>query len=311
MSATDIKKFAAKVIPYEVNSPLWSDSADKQRGMVVPVGQKVHVKDCAVAADNCTQGPQDTGKWVFPVGTVMLKNFLFDGKLVETRLFVRHDETTWAGYTYQWDEAQTDATIVPDERRDVMFNTGTRTVPWQYPNRLDCMKCHNAEGGSTLGPETRQMNRTVDGMNQIDHLSMLGVFDTAPAKPYPAGYIAPYASQAGTPPANASLDERARSYLQANCAFCHRPDGELPPIDLRYDIAFKDTQLCNTVPKKGNQDVADAVNLKPGDPSKSIMYLRMAAMTGQGRMPAIATNKVDADGLKLVGDWITSVKACP
>jgi mono/diheme cytochrome c family protein len=225
-------------------------------------------------------------------------------------LFVRHDESTWAGYTYQWDEAQTEATIVPDSRRDVMFNTGTRTVPWQYPNRLDCTKCHDSRGGSTLGPETRQMNRVVGGMNQIDKLNALGLFDKPIAAPYPEAYIAPYPSQAGTPPANATVEQRARSYLQANCAFCHRPDGELPPIDLRYDTAFVDTKLCNTAPAKGNQGVTDAVNLKPGDPSKSIMYLRMAAMTGQGRMPAVATNQVDDAGLKLIGDWITSIKSC-
>ena len=155
MSVTDHTKFAALVIPYEVNSPLWSDSADKQRGMVVPVGQTVHVRDCVADAPACTQGPPDTGKWVFPVGTVMLKNFLFDNKLVETRLFVHHDDQNWVGYSYQWDEAQTDAVIVPDERRSVMFNTGTRSVPWNYPSRTDCMKCHNPMAGSTIGPQMR------------------------------------------------------------------------------------------------------------------------------------------------------------
>src|SRR5450755_164200 len=114
MEATDPTKLAARVIRYEVNSPLWSDSADKQRGMVLPAGKTVHVLDCALEPAQCTQGPSNTGKWVFPVGTVPVKSFLFDGKLVETRLFVRHDEQNWVGYSYQWDEAQTDATLVPD-----------------------------------------------------------------------------------------------------------------------------------------------------------------------------------------------------
>src|SRR5258708_11818131 len=74
MSATDKTKFAAHVIPYEVNSPLWSDFADKQRGMLVPGGKTVHIKDCLTEAQTCTQGPADTGKWQFPVGTVLLKN---------------------------------------------------------------------------------------------------------------------------------------------------------------------------------------------------------------------------------------------
>ncbi|HEX3851393.1 MAG TPA: hypothetical protein VHW01_10535, partial [Polyangiaceae bacterium] len=92
MDATNPTQFAARVIPYEVNSPLWSDSADKQRGMVVPAGKTVHVLDCTLEPALCGQGPADTGKWLFPVGTVMVKNFSFDDKLVETRLFVRHDE---------------------------------------------------------------------------------------------------------------------------------------------------------------------------------------------------------------------------
>ncbi|MEO6602393.1 MAG: hypothetical protein ABIQ16_21105 [Polyangiaceae bacterium] len=311
MSATEKTKFAARVVPYEVNSPLWSDSADKQRGMVIPVGKKVHIKNCALPSENCTQGTADTGKWIFPVGTVMLKNFLFDDKLVETRLFVRHDEQTWVGYSYRWDEAQTEATIVPPEDNvDVMFNTGKRAVPWQYPSRPNCMKCHNSQASSTLGPETRQMNRVVDGTNQIDKLVGVGLFDQPPLKPYPDGYATPYLSQAGSATAGASVEEKARSYMHANCAFCHRPDGEFPQIDLRYDTQLADMNVCNVVPLKGNQGVVDSVELKPGDPTKSILYLRMNSGVGNGRMPQIATSEIDTSGVKLIGDWITSA-SCP
>jgi len=312
MSSTEPTKFAAKAIPYEVNSPLWSDSADKSRAMVLPAGGKIHIKDCAVAADNCTQGPADTGQWVFPVGTVMLKNFAFDNKLIETRLFVRHDEQTWVGYSYQWNEAQTEAVIgSAEDNKNVMFNTGSRTVPWQYPSGNNCMKCHDAHGGSTLGPETRQMNREVGGKNQIDQLAELGLFDAVPAKPYAEAYVTPYPSQAGTPPASATIDQKARSYMHANCAFCHRPDGEFPQIDMRYETKLADMGVCNVVPLKGNQGVLDAVELKPADPANSIIYLRMNSLPGSGRMPAIATNEIDTAGVKLISDWITSIKACP
>jgi uncharacterized repeat protein (TIGR03806 family) len=311
MDAADPTKFAARVIPYEVNSPLWSDSADKLRGMVVPAGKTVHVLDCALEPAACTQGPADTGKWLFPVGTVMVKSFLFDGKLVETRLFVRHDEQTWVGYSYQWDEAQTDATLVPDQRLAVMFNTGTRTVPWNYPSRTDCMKCHNSEGGSTLGPETRQLNREVGGKNQIDALKTLILFDQPPALPYQAALVTPYPGQLGSPPESATLDDKARSYMHANCAFCHRPDGDFPNLDLRFDTAFKDTQLCNVIPEKGDVGVPTATNLTPGDPMHSVTWLRMNALPNEGRMPQIGTYKVDTDGVQLIGDWINSIKSCP
>ena len=80
-------------MPYEVNSPLWSDSATKTRAFVLPAGGKIHVKNCTTNPTECPQGAADDGKWVFPVGTVMIKNFMFDGKLVETRLFM-HLTTT-------------------------------------------------------------------------------------------------------------------------------------------------------------------------------------------------------------------------
>jgi uncharacterized repeat protein (TIGR03806 family) len=312
MSPTEKTKFADRAIPYEVNSPLWSDSADKQRGMVIPVGQTVHIKDCAT--ETCTQ-KSDTGQWVFPAGTVMLKNFAFNGKVVETRLFVHHDADTWVGYSYQWDEAQTEATIVPKERRDVMFNTGAATgpVPWTYPSRVDCMKCHNAAGGSTLGPWTRQLNRMVGSANQIDTLKAENIFDKMPNAPYQAALVTPYAGQAGSPPADATTEQKARSYLEANCAFCHRPDdpdlGQIM-IDFRLDTSVMDMKLCGTDPIKGDQGVPTAKILTPGDPSQSIMYLRMNAKPFDGRMPQIGTAQIDTKAVALIGDWITSIKSC-
>ena len=85
MSASDPRKLADFVIPYDVNSPLWSDGAIKTRGMVIPQGQKVHVLNCTANPAECLYGPEDDGRWVFPVGTVLVKSFIFDEKLVETR----------------------------------------------------------------------------------------------------------------------------------------------------------------------------------------------------------------------------------
>jgi uncharacterized repeat protein (TIGR03806 family) len=311
MDASAPTKFAALVTPYEVNSPLWSDSADKTRGMRLPDNKKIHVQDCAKEPALCTSGTADTGKWVFPVGTVMVKSFMFDTKLVETRLFVHFDATTWVGYSYAWNEAQTEATIVPDERKQVQFQTGKRTVEWNYPNRFDCMKCHNDQSGATLGPETDQMNRVVGGKNQIDALAALGFFETPPAKPYAAALVTPYAGQAGTPPASATVEQRARSYLQANCAFCHRPDGDFPSLDMRLGTAFKDMGLCNVAPLKGDVGVVGALDLVPKKPDQSVVWLRMNALPDNGRMPQIGTNQVDTDGVALVGDWIKSIASCP
>ncbi|HVZ74902.1 MAG TPA: hypothetical protein VHJ20_21115 [Polyangia bacterium] len=356
-------KMASNVIPYEVNSPLWSDGAYKTRGMRLPTGGKIHVKDCAKNPDECKvldpntfkccAPTADDGKWVFPVGTVMVKNFAFPDstrpsgyKVVETRLLVRLDKpaqvagvsTEWVGYSYQWDDAQTDAKIVgtlavgSDVGVSATFQVkppmaaATQPITWNYPSRADCITCHVAitpattpTSGYTLGPETIQMNRTVAGdtMNQIDKLAALNAFETPPSKPYKAALVVPYDGQAGSVPAGATLEQRARSYLHANCSFCHRPDGLWPGFDVRYDVPFASTTTCNAPPGKGDQGVTGATLLTPKDPSHSVIYLRMVAPAatatsgGTGRMPAIASVVVDQQGTKLISDWINSITTCP
>ena len=310
MDAQHPTQLAAALIPYEVNSPLWSDGADKQRGLMLPQGGKIHVKDCARQPSECN-GAYDTGRWVLPVGTVLVKSFDFDGKLVETRLFVRFDAETWVGYSYQWNEQQTQATIVPDERRSVEFDTGKRKVEWNYPSRLDCMKCHNQAGGSSLGPETAQLNRLVDGKNQLDRFSELGVFDAALTTPYAAALVTPYTSQAGMPPSAASIESRTRAYLHANCGFCHRPDADFPSLDLRFGVPLADMGVCGTEPAKGDVGVPGATNLTPGKPMQSVMWLRVHAQPEEGRMPQIGTYVIDDAAVQLLGDWISGISGCP
>jgi hypothetical protein len=299
-----------------VNSPLWSDTANKTRAFVLPAGGKIHVKDCKANASECPQGAADDGKWVFPVGTVMIKNFIFDGKLVETRLFMHQSDDPmmgWVGYGYEWNEAQTEATIAPDSRdTGKMFNTGTRTVTWNYPSRMDCIKCHDPLGGSTLGPETAQLNRTVNAANQIDTFTSMNLFETPPAKPYQAALLLPYSGQLGTADATpATLERRARSYMHANCSFCHRPQGQFPNFDLRFDTPLAMASICNVATKKTAPTTATKI-MVPGDHMSSAMWQRMHSMTGDnGRMPAIGSYVVDDTGTQLVADWIDSITTCP
>ncbi len=308
MDAASPTKMASFVIPYDVNSPLWSDNADKERGMVVPEGQKIHVRNCASNPDECQLGAQDDGQWVFPVGSVLIKNFSFDNKLVETRLFVRAAKT-WVGYGYQWNEEQTEATVVPDEARTVMFNTGTRTVPWTYPSRYDCMLCHNRPGGSTLGPETKQLNRMMGGENLLDKLERLNLFDAPLPKPYSTPLPTPYPGQEGTPPAGATTEQLARSYLHANCAFCHRADGNADTLDLRWGVPIPELKACNQMPKKGNAGLTTATILTPGKPEESVMWARVSTL-GDDRMPQLGTYVVDDPGVELISAWIASLQGC-
>ena len=345
MDAKNPTSFAANAVPYAVNSPLWSDGAAKSRAFVLPPGGKIHVKDCmpdagATALADCTSpsgipnGPADTGKWEFPVGTVMIKNFLFDGKLVETRLFMHVDAATaaliqngtdWVGYNYAWNEAQTEATVVPDARTSVQFDTGQRTVTWNYPSFLDCIGCHSAATG-TLGPETDQMNRAVDGgTNQIDAFVAMGLFDdTAPTQPYAPPLVEPYANAAlgmQGPPAGATLDQEARSYLGANCGFCHRPDVNDQGFDLRPSLSLYDTNLCGLVQQNGIPGSTQTLlDLAPGNHAGSATWVRMNTpvpasdpneLDDVGRMPPAGSFAVDPQATTLVGAWIDALSGCP
>jgi len=266
-------------------------------------------------------------------------------KLVETRLFVHLEQaqmlegvqTEWVGYGYQWDDAQTDATIVgtlvegSDTGVSANFNVvptmgaTTQSITWKYPSRNDCVTCHTAitpSGGYTLGPETIQMNRiaTGDTMNQIDKFAAMDMFETPPTQPYLTALVAPYPGQSGSPPPTATLTERARSYLHANCSFCHRPDGIWNGFDIRYSVPLQDTDICNIAPGAPGDPtlgVPGALLLTPGNAHSSVLWLRMDAPAGNGvtggtgRMPAIASFVVDTQGTDIVSQWIDSITACP
>lgn len=321
MDPKNVTKFVARAVPYEVNSPLWSDGADKARAFVLPKGGKIHVRNCATAGD-CPNGPADDGKWVFPVGSVLIKSFLFDDKLVETRLFMRIDADNWIGYGYEWNEAQTEAVVAPIDRDlDRPFNTGQRTVKWSYPSRSDCLKCHDPVGGSTLGLETAQQNRVVDGTQQLDRFAALGLFDAPLPKPYKPALETPYRVAASAPSASAPLDQRARSYMHANCAFCHRPadvngtmtsGGNWPRFDLRYDTPLADRKICNVDAKRTAPGITAAKLMVPGSGKTSALWQRAhEPVPDKGRMPQIGSYVVDPDGTQLIGDWIDSITACP
>jgi hypothetical protein len=313
----DPKKPAASLIPYDVNSPLWSDGASKLRWMAIPDGALVHVKDCMREPDSCKPSAQggttpNDGHWNLPVGTVLVKSFSFNGKLLETRLFVRLEDgpegPQWAGYSYQWNDAQTDATLVDELGvHKTIVGAGGKMQDWFFPGRQDCLTCHNKSVGFALGPETIQMNKSFSygGVmaNQIATLEHIGLFDA------PVRMRTPLLDPAGT--GAQTLEARARSYLHANCAICHRPEGDYQDIDMRMGIALKDTGLCEA-PNKGDFNIPDAKRLFPLTPSKSVMYLRMQALDKKaGRMPQLATSVIDPTGSTVISDWIKSIRTCP
>lgn len=286
VEAADPTRPAAGVVPYAINVPFWSDDTEKDRWFAIPDGTTIGVK-----AD---------GDLDLPVGGVTMKTFRLGQKRIETRLFVRHDDGDWGGYTYEWNDAGTDATLVADAK---VKRVGDRD--WELPSRLDCMRCHTTAAGRTLGLEIAQLDRKADYPNrpardQLETLVHARYFATPPAKGTPL------------PPLEgpAPLESRARAYLHANCAMCHRPDGATPSaMDLRFAAPLAATKTCDVVPERGTMGIAGARLLAPGDPEKSLIVRRPRALD-VWRMPPLVSRAVDTDGTALLATWIAGRRDC-
>jgi uncharacterized repeat protein (TIGR03806 family) len=287
---SDARKAVAGAIPYDVNAALWSDGAFKQRHLAVPDGQTVRVND--------------DGDWEFPNGTVLMKTFFVGTKRVETRLFIRHPDGVWAGYSYEWNDEETDAILLAASK---VKTVGDQT--WYFPSRAECLQCHTAAAGRSLGLETAQLNKTYQYPNarishQIATLNHIGMF---------AGDVGDIATLPKLPDPNGSesVAARARSYLHGNCSGCHRPNGTgRGPADLRFSTALASAAVCNTDPTQGDLGINGAKLLAPGQPARSLLSVRMHRLDAN-RMPPVASRVVDRAGTDLVDAWITGLTACP
>ena len=267
-----------ELVPYEVNLPFWSDGADTRRWLAVPDGR------IAIG---------DDGDFDLPNGSVLLKSFVRDGVPIETRLLVRHDDGAWAGYSYAWRSDGSDAELVVDAR-----TVDTAGGPWVIPAIEDCTWCHSDAAGGSLGLETAQLARTIDGVDQLAHLDMLGLFADTP-------------DGAALPGDDAPLEDRARAWLHVNCSQCHRPDGPAgrAQLDLRVSTALADTKLCDG-PRAGELGLSDPALVVPGAPDRSVLLARVRSL-GSVRMPPLASLVVDDEGAALLEAWITAGPTCP
>lgn len=276
------------VLPYNVTTALWSDGADKTRFLAVPTTQKVQVLS--------------DGDFDFPVGSVLIKNFLHDDQYLETRLFMRH-QNGWGGYSYEWLPDQSDALLVEDGKT---LNAGD--FFHIIPSPGQCFECHTSAAHLSLGVEASQLNfdytyPTGKSGNQNTALYKAGYLQSQPT----ANQITPLAAIDNT---SASIDLRARSYLHANCSGCHRPGGPASQMDFRIQTAFSSTGSCNVEPSAGALGIENARLIAPGDPSRSIVLQRMLALD-ENRMPPLASLSVDASATDVIAQWISEMVACP
>ena len=297
VNPADPKQPAAGLIPYTVNAPFWSDGATKERWIGLPDSASIAV------------GGAPDLDWSFPNRTVLMKNFRVGNKLIETRLFMRHPNGNWGGFTYEWNAQQTDATLLTGGAvRDI-----GGSQQWIFPSEAQCLECHTSVAGRSLGLETRQLNRNLvysqTGRNANELFTLNHIATLTPTIPDPA------AEPAMPDPADttAPLVQRARAYLHTNCSQCHRAGGPTPSnIDLRYTaaLAIAETKTCNISPQSGDVGLgASARLIVPGNAGNSILVNRMNRRDANG-MPRLGSNQVDATGVTLITQWINGMTGC-
>lgn len=302
---------APGVIPYSLNQPFWSDGAEKYRWMAIP-NDGTH----DTAAEQIAYSEE--GDWEFPIGTVLVKHFELPvddtdpavTRRLETRFLVRGQGGDFYGVTYRWRPDGTEADVLQNEMdEDILITTatGTRSQTWHYPSRSACLTCHSSEVGYVLGPRTRQLNRDqyygVTGRteNQLLTLSFLGALDTAVNAPDLPDLL----TNVPVTDATASREMRVRSYLDANCSYCHRPEtGNRGTFDARLSVPFESQGfLYGTV----NDDlgIPGGKVVVPQDLSTSLLYQRMATVIPDVAMPPLAKNREDQIAVQLMENWIS------
>lgn len=302
---------AEGVEPFTVVSPLFSDFAGKARFIVLPDGEQI--------------GFSEDENWDWPVGTTVIKNFFFDLdrrdpdegalKIVETRLLVLGDDG-WSGSTYVWNDAQDEA--LKHDIGDTLTlefideNGDPATQLYEVPNLDHCASCHERDDEmELLGPFPHQLNYDVerDGamVNQLEWMAEQDMFDGD--LPDVSGLPAMVDPQGA-----AQLDVRARAYLHANCAHCHRPGAGAGVSGLRFTF-WEDSDvhlgICKIPAAAGAGSGARSFGIVPGAPDDSIVMFRMESLDPDIKMPEIPTRQLHPEGIQLIRDWIAAMPPDP
>lgn len=292
MDPNDPRRPLEGLVPYATAHEFWSDGADKERWLALPDGERVII--------------DEDGTWLFPVGSVIVKQFTREGQTVETRFYVHHEDG-WGGYSYGWDSGIFDAVYNPNGRQ-----IATTSGPWPVPSSDECIQCHTAAAGFTLGLRTPQLASTITypstgrTAQQLATLVAIGMVENPPADPE---------GQPALPSRDdtvVSTEELARTWLEVNCSSCHRPDSEnqgRSAFDARRDTPLDETGLCDAESRFSTLGIENARLIAPGAPERSLVLERMNR-TDTNRMPPAGTLVTDPLGVDLVTDWIASLQGC-
>ncbi|MHA4869637.1 SO2930 family diheme c-type cytochrome [Duganella sp. PWIR1] len=323
------------VVPYDLNTPLFTDYAHKLRTVWMPKGQSAAYK-----ADTTFD---------FPVGTIISKTFYYpkggDGKtvlattgngnnidggakdgdrldlasmrLIETRLLVKR-AGGWIALPYVWNADQTEAVLSRTGDQiplDVVHeDKSSSKLTYVVPNVNQCASCHVADVKSRqfepIGPKARHLNRdyTYEGVstNQLEHLAKIGYLSGLPAN---AATAAP--RNADWSDSKLAIDARARAYLDINCAHCHNDKGAANTTALHLNMgapANLHLGLCKPPVAAGAGTGGRNYDIAPGKPDDSIMLYRLASAETGIMMPELGRGSAHKEGVALIREWIAAMK---
>lgn len=298
-----------EVVPFDINTPLFSNYAEKLRFIKVPSGKKIIYNDST---------------WFdMPVGTILIKNFYFPvdfrhrekGRaILETRLLV-NEEKGWVAYPYIWNEEQTDAFYdVAGEKKTVSYiNKEGKSITADYliPNKNQCKGCHLENKKLVpVGVAARHLNKDFAyteqvKQNQLQHWQSLGLLSGLPddIKNVPANAIWNDEKE--------SLDKKARSYLDINCGSCHNPKG--PANTSGFFLDMRETNptalgVFKTPVAAGRGSGGFKYDIVPGKPDQSILLFRMKTNDPGMAMPELGREQLHKEGIELVWNWIKNMK---
>ena len=314
---------AAGLIPYAPNAPQWKDNAIGSWYLAVPNNGG------AITSGEQIQF-QPTNAWAFPAGSVFVKNFdlvvnetnaAAPVRRLETELLVRDINGSVYGANYKWRPDNSDADLLSiNESEDILITnaTGVRTQTWYFAGPADCQECHNSPtasnplGINVLGINARQLNggltypTTGVTDNQLRTLNRLGLLNPAINE----AAISGYSSLSAMTNSSVSLQQRVRSYLDANCEECHQPGGQGITWDARYDTPLVQQDITN-YPAAFSLGISDgACVVKAEDIWRSVLVARVNTLNQDIQMPDFR-NLIDTNAVQVITAWINSLPGTP
>ena len=303
------------IIPYGVNISFWSDGALKRRWVALPNDGNHNSADEKITFS-------EDGTWAFPKGSVFIKHMDLPVddtdpsvlKKIETRFMVRGNDGSYYSLTYRWRENESDADLVEsttgaDRIVNIKTANGNRQYTWHYPSSTECRTCHNSGAKQILGLNSRQLNHEIfypssgRSGNQLATMNHLKWFDTNLSEEE----IENFTTLPELTDNSVSIEERARAYLDVNCAYCHRPDGIKAKFDARFTTPLEDQNLLLTVPDD-NLGISGGRIIAPGDVGRSILFQRINSLEEGIMMPPLAKRVVDDQGINIIRTWINGME---